>query len=271
MADAGQDTTADALALSDEDFALLSRWMDGEVSGPERARVEQRLSAELQLGAALRALESQDERLRAAFRHRDDVPATVVQKLLAADATGAPAAARESQVVAFPRRGEHRQPAAHTANRWPLAAAASLLAALGVVFLAQQAPEDGVRLATSDTTLAEALDVRPSGTDWLPLEDGRMLQPVLSFAHRDGTWCREYLLRDAQHDWRGVACRSNGTWTTQALGREDYLDSTNAYRTASAGDSQPVALFITENAADIALGREQEQALINTGWDSVQP
>jgi hypothetical protein len=113
--------------------------------------------------------------------------------------------------------------------------------------------------------------VRPSGTDWLPLEDGRMLQPVLSFAHRDGTWCREYLLRDAQHDWRGVACRSNGTWTTQALGREDYLDSTNAYRTASAGDSQPVALFITENAADIALGREQEQALINTGWDSVQP
>jgi hypothetical protein len=108
----------------------------------------------------------------------------------------------------------------------------------------------------------------PTGCPW---KTGACCSPVLSFAHRDGTWCREYLLRDAQHDWRGVACRSNGTWTTQALGREDYLDSTNAYRTASAGDSQPVALFITENAADIALGREQEQALINTGWDSVQP
>ena len=102
------------------------------------------------------------------------------------------------------------------------------------------------------------------------LADGRALQPVLTFPDRDGNWCREFLLRDGDQDWRGVACREAGRWETQVVARETFLAAEEAYRPAGAGDNDKVAGFITRNAADIALGASDEQALITSGWQDAR-
>ncbi len=119
----------------------------------------------------------------------------------------------------------------------------------------------------NDALVSAALDTQPSGSDWAALGDGRELQPVLTFPHEDGSWCREYLLRGGSADWRSVACRQEGRWVTQAAGLESFLDRSDAYRPAGADDSASVAVFISQNAADIALGFDEEQALIARDWN----
>ena len=121
-------------------------------------------------------------------------------------------------------------------------------------------------LPGNDRIVSATLDTQPSGADWVELGDGRELRTVLTFPHEDGRWCREYLLRGGNADWRAVACRADDRWVTQAAGLESFLDSADAYRAAGAEDSEPVAVFINQHAADIALGAAQEQALMKDGW-----
>ena len=50
------------------------------------------------------------------------------------------------------------------------------------------------------------------------------------------------------------------------MGSEVFLEQETQYRPAGAGDSEKVARFINETAADVALGPQQESALIASGW-----
>jgi hypothetical protein len=63
-----------------------------------------------------------------------------------------------------------------------------------------------------------------------------------------------------------VACRDEGTWVNQVVGSEVFLEQETHYRPAGAGDTEKVARFIDETAADVALGPQQEAALISSGW-----
>jgi hypothetical protein len=136
--------------------------------------------------------------------------------------------------------------------------------ALSLVTDLSQTPEN--QLPGNDGLVSVALNSVPSGDGWARLKDGREIQPVLSFPHEDGRWCREYLLRGGDADWRVVACREDSEWVTQAAGLESYLEATDAYRPAGASDSAQVASFISQHAGDIALGRKAERALIERSW-----
>ena len=52
----------------------------------------------------------------------------------------------------------------------------------------------------------------------------------------------------------------------QVVGSEVFLEQETQYRPAGAGDSEQVARFIDETATDVALGPQQEAALIGSGW-----
>jgi hypothetical protein len=118
------------------------------------------------------------------------------------------------------------------------------------------------QLPGNDRLVDAALDQLPSGRGWSTLADGRELQPVLTFPHREGNWCREYLLR-GDDNWRAVACHDGSRWVTQAAGLESFMDSGAAYRPAGAADAAPVAVFIDQNAADIALDAQAEAQLLS--------
>ena len=63
-----------------------------------------------------------------------------------------------------------------------------------------------------------------------------------------------------------MACRDSGEWVNQVVGSEVFLEQETQYRPAGAADSEQVARFIDETATDVALGPQQEAALIASGW-----
>ncbi|MHA7815670.1 MAG: anti-sigma factor family protein [Pseudohaliea sp.] len=238
--------------MTDRDFELLSQYLDDELDSAARAALEQRLAAEPELADLLARLRRLDGQIAASVcaSATDSVPEHVADLL------------REDDKV-VPLCAPLRRAA------WPAALAASVIAATALLLVPG---EDGQQpLTGSDTLLAGALESEPSRAEgWVMLADGRALQPVLTFPSRDGSWCREFLLRDDNQDWRGVACRDAGNWQTQVVARETFLAAEEVYRPAGAGDNDKVAGFITRNAADIALGAREERALIASDWQDAR-
>lgn len=233
--------------MTDQDYEILSQFLDGELPPAEAQALRARLLAEPQLRQAFDRMRKLDENVKSAHAIAgiDDVPAHVT-----------------AMVETTPRR--QRSPV------WGLAVAASLVAATGLILsngwqqTAEQYPGAG-----SDPQLAQLLETTPSHAEsWNTLLDGRQARPLLSFLDKSGNWCREYLLSQAGATWRGVACRTTGDWHThvQTLTSEEPLAVGGGYRTASAADSDQVASFIQENAADIALSLSQEAELISRHW-----
>lgn len=250
-----------SIRVNDHDFELLSQFADGELNDMDARRLEQRLQTDSGLRATLTAIKALDTSLQDVLQARDAVPVSISDRV--AQAVDSDMQTGDN-VVHFPAASGRA--AAVRTSHWPLAAAASLVAALGVALVMQQPEPLAPGLPGNDPLVSASLDASSSGAGWVALEDGRELQPVLTFAHRDGTWCREYLLRSEGSDWRAVACREGQRWVTQAAGLESYLDSASGYRPAGASDSAPVSVFISENAADVALGAEEELKLITEGW-----
>jgi hypothetical protein len=258
--------------ISEQDVATLSRYLDGEMPPAEARQLEQRLDADAELRLGLVKLEELNRRLRDVFRESAGVPPSVSALLeqavidRQADApigTDAPARAEpapgasDANVLPFPKRS-----VSVATRRWTGALAASLVFALAVGLGVKLDDAPGNSLPGNDRLVSEALDRQPSGDGWARLADGRELQPVLTFPHHDGNWCREYLLRGGKADWRAVACREGDRWVTQAAGLESYIDGGSEYRPAGSGDAEPVAVFISQHAADIALDREAEAELL---------
>lgn len=252
--------------LNDQDIELLSQYLDGELAPSLSRTLETRLHSEVELQAALVRMQELNQRLRDALSERDDVPETVHALLQDNSSEALPDCENNSAtVLAFP--GQTQPPTtARQKPVWIYALAASFVGAIALTMVPGPDTSPQNRLPGNDSLVTAALDHLPSGDGWSSLKDGREIQPVLSFPHEDGRWCREYLLRGGESDWRAVACRENSRWVTQAAGLESYLETADSYRAAGANDSAPVESFISQHAGDIALGRETESALIKSNW-----
>ena len=99
------------------------------------------------------------------------------------------------------------------------------------------------------------------------MADGRQVRALLSFPNIEGGWCREYLLLEADGDQlHGLACRSGEGWINEVVEASEMTDASTEYRTATAGDSDRIAAFIGNHAADIAVSHSDEAALIADHW-----
>lgn len=252
-----------------QDLKLLSRYLDGELPAAQARGLESRLHAERNLQRTLVRLQELNQRLRDALSEQAQVPETIRRQLSSGadrDKRRAPPP-HTSNVLPFP--GNSARETKRPNTTWPLAIAAGLLAVVAPVLVMNTGlfPVSASQpsLPGNDRIVSSALERERSGIDWIALSDGRELRTVLTFPHVDGRWCREYLLR-GDKDWRAVACRDGQRWVTQAAGLESYLDHVGAYAPAGAGDAEPVAVFISHHAADIALGPDEEQRLIHSGW-----
>ncbi|MFK7829481.1 MAG: anti-sigma factor [Congregibacter sp.] len=247
--------------LTEEDINLLSQYIDGELAAPESRALEARLHEESALQSVLVRMQELNQRLRDSLTERADIPEQITEMLKPEPKS--PLEETGAIVLNFPggvipaRRVE--------SPRWAYALAASLVAAVALVLINNgNTPQNS--LWDDSALVAAALDQTASGSEWTTLSDGRKIQPVLTFPHEDGNWCREYLLRGADADWRAVACKQGESWVTQAAGLESYLETADAYRPAGSNDAAPVAVFISQHAAGIALGLEQESKLIQSNW-----
>ena len=233
-------------AMNDRDFELLSRYIDGELAADETQALRQRLLAEPELRATYDRMRGVDNRIRRAFENpwTEQVPERIRSLL-------------KSEPESRDRAGASQQRAA-----WGVAVAASVLATAGLLLY-----PDWRETNVGDMALAAVLETTPSGdAEWQALADGRQVRPVLSFAHVDGSWCREYLLSQDGATYRGVACRSGDQWITNVLKPQSIPGNTTEYRPAGAGDADAVAAFIAANGAGIALSRGEEAELIARQW-----
>ncbi len=228
--------------MSDQDYELLSQYLDGELDSLSRHRLEQRLAEEPALQSLLERLQAQDEALRAAHQDTDGVPARI-RALLGGN------------VVAFPKQRGQR-PA------WQYAVAASLVAAAGLLLT-----PSWDRTPSNAVNLANVLEEAPSmASGWIAMDDGSQVRPVLSFRDTDGNWCREYLLSTGSEAARGVACRQDSEWNTAILVTADIPGSAGDFRPAGAGDADAIADYMADKAAGIALSATEEAELIASDW-----
>ena len=246
--------------MNKKDEELLSQYLDGELSAPQAQQLEQRLAVEPQLQKSFQSMREMNETLKSSFNtaRARTVPARIINMLTRSDSRPVEAPVN---VVPFPGRTRKAS--------WGFAIAASIMAASGLLLVqgtGQQVADQAHRV---DALLAQEMEKAPSrGDGWDVLSDGRKIRPVLTYARIGGGWCREYLLSSETGHSRGIACRrEEGTWIAEVLDEQvQQLGSASEYRAAGADDSNQVAIFTGQNAADIALSAEQEQKIIASKW-----
>lgn len=229
-----------------DDDHLLSMYIDNELDAERTIALVTRLQRDASLRARLTSMEANDAALRRLVKGKASVPEHLAPLVKADNVTIMP-----------------------SARNWIHPAGVALAAGFAVVvaLVGSLNRADVFNPMTMDPQLASALEHSPSqATGWERLENGRDFRSVLTFPAADGRWCREFLLAQDESHWRGVACRDNGKWESQVVGSEVFLEQETQYRPAGAGDSEQVARFIDETAADVALGPQQEAALISSGW-----
>ena len=230
-----------------DDDHLLSMYIDNELDAERTIVLVERLRAEPALSQRLSAMECNDIAVRTLYTQADQNIPEHLAAMVQAD---------NVVVVSFAQRWQ----------TWATAtAAASCAAIIALVVNFNQSTD--LNPMTMDTLLADSLETsRSSAAGWESLGDDRQFRSVLTFPAADGRWCREYLLAQEGSHWRGVACRDEGQWVNQVVGSEVFLEQETQYRPAGVDDSETVARFIDETATDVALGPQQEAALISSGW-----
>ena len=209
------------------DDELLSAYLDGELPADREAELERRLATDPELALKLERLSEADGALRDAFAPvaAEPMPQAVVDAI-GAHADKSPDARRDDTrsgtVVDLGARRRGREPGAVP---WTLALAASVTLAIGGVLgylVAPQngAPEAGLLASTGSVArgsdLHDMLETAPSGTT-RDIAGGLTATPVLSFASRDGGYCRELAIAGADRSAAALACRRDDGWQVEAL------------------------------------------------------
>ena len=237
--------------VTEQDYELLSRYLDQELPSVDRELLDQRLEAEPELAAELAGLQALQGRLNKAYSGVDgSIPQRIVSLLRYETA----------RIVPLPRK---------RLVDWGFALAASVVVAASATLITQWSPQSAQPAGTAgaEAMLALALENSPSrGSGWETLADGRNVRPVLSFQSNTGNWCREYLIADSDGSWHAVACRGDSGWVTKVRSETDLAGSAQEYRPAGAMDTDEVSGFISLNAADIPLDAGQEAELIDRKW-----
>ena len=230
-----------------DDDHLLSMYIDGELDAERTIALAGRLKVEPALRARLTAMENSDRLVKQVYAGHSESADSNLTALIQA-----------KNVAIFSATSRWR--------KWATGAVAASVMAVATLSLLNEQPM-AFNPMTMDESLAQALEQSPSrAAGWEHLDVDRDFRSVLTFPAADGRWCREFLLAHNESHWRGVACRDEGTWVNQVVGSEVFLEQETQYRPAGAGDSEKVARFINETAADVALGPQQESALIASGW-----
>ena len=194
--------------VTEQDYELLSQYLDGELADGQARELRERLLSRAGPARRVRAHESggrasekclQLGRCRRGARHHQ--------------ADGG-------------EGGATRENAGGKRLGWGLGVAASVLFAAGVVMNADPGRTDRGCTVCSPGCPGNARSWRahlPVGRVGRSLPDGSQVRALLSFPSVDGGWCREYLLAQEGSEWRGVACReASGQWVTAVLAAEEH-------------------------------------------------
>ncbi|WP_086930480.1 anti-sigma factor family protein [Agarilytica rhodophyticola] len=249
-----------------DDIAILSAYIDEELSADERAAFEQRLTESAELREQLAVLKNNDRILQAAARELDNEPMPDnIQRLLNDDR------ALLEQLDKQYTETENAVPAPRQSWwNWQRSLAASITLAIGILGVQQYltySPSEA-ELLVSDTreplpALQKVLSTTLSGNT-IEHRDTKVT-PELTFSRQDDVLCRQYRIQSRHDSIRGLACLENNTWKNKVVASIHIADesSNNSYQPASSKTEKDISRYIQDEIKGIPLNIEQETEVLN--------
>ncbi len=231
----------------------LSAFLDGELDAEQLAEIKSRAERDPLINAKLERMRETDELVCAAFDApmHEDVP----DRFIAAVDNGL--SRLPGSAIAPPLADNDN------GKRWWYtggAAAASL--ALGLLLGSQIMPTQ-----TGNASMFIALDSTPSATV-TQIGSGQDLTPQLSFARIGGGYCRTFTLSAASKSKAGLACKTKGQWSIEALVPATVSGSADiGYVTAEGPAATGLDEIIAELRDGDPLGKSEEAIQLERGWE----
>ncbi len=215
----------------------LSAYLDGEAPVSKVREIEAALEADAGLRAKIDRMQTRDQEIKTAMDTllERSVPDRLAEAVRASLTAREPLPQNDNVVALKPRGGWAAR------ALWPSAIAAALV---GGVMVGQLSPFGSPAGAdwTSDRSagvpiagkaVAAALSSAGSGAHVI-LAANRTLTPVMTFAGRDGSLCRQFELAGSAGRQSGLACRGDrAAWRLVALTSSGPAGPAGGYRTAA--------------------------------------
>jgi len=250
---------------------LLTAYVDGELEGTERARIEQAIALDARLAQRVAQHRALRARLRKAFDGALHEP--LPQRLL--NAAKLPAASGPAQIIdlarvraARARRPEKRR--APIPRRAAIAVTASLLVGLGAGVLIES-----LITGTSLTEYRNGSLLASGSLNRALNEQLASAAPVsgavrigLSFRAKTGGYCRTFVI-DNKRALAGFACREQQRWRVVTLlgaDRASSPGSPQAYRMASSAMPPPLLQAVNEHISGEPLDASDEAKARRGDW-----
>lgn len=254
------------MTISDE---TLAAYIDGELDGAERARIEQAIAEDAQLAQRVAQQRALRDRLRGAYN--GVLHEVVPQRLARAVKLGAPAG--PAQVIDLARVRAERTRRANgqrqlKVRRYSIAASLAVGLMAGALIQRLAAPgavtelHDGALLARG--ALAQALNEQLASSA-LP---GAPVRVLVTFRSRGGNYCRTFALSGGRA-LVGLACREQDQWQLlNLMAAEGGGAAGNAQNLRVATSTLPPALLqaVSEHISGDPLNPAAEAKARNSGW-----
>ncbi|HEX4025446.1 MAG TPA: zf-HC2 domain-containing protein [Steroidobacteraceae bacterium] len=248
---------------------LLAAYVDGELEGAERARIEQAILHDARIAQRVAHYRALRARMRTRFDGALHEPMS--QRLLHTARSSAPTATAQIIDLARVRAERKRRAERHRfLQSHRIAIAASLIGGLLMGMLAERLIttdaltqyHDGALLARG--VLAQALDNQLAGS---PVP-GSQVRVGLSFKAKSGDYCRTFSVTD-DHGLAGLACHAQDQWRVLALvgtGAASGTDAAAGVRMAASA-SQPVLMqAVRQRISGAPLDAQAEQRARGSDW-----
>jgi hypothetical protein len=249
---------------------VLAAYVDGELEGVERVRVEQAIAQDAQLALRVAQQRALRERLRGAF---DSVlQEAVPQRLAQAAKLGAPSGPAQVIDLARVRADRARRGSGQrqlNTRRYTIAACLVVGLTVGVLIQRLAAPpsaltefHDGSLLARG--ALAHALDEQLASTG----PAGAQVHIGVTFRARSGNYCRTFAL-SGNRALAGLACRDQDQWQVlNLIAAESASAGGNGQNMRMASSNLPPALMqaVNERISGEPLNAAAEAKARNNDW-----
>lgn len=234
-----------------EDEALLTAYLDGEMTEAQAAAFEARLEAEPELMAKAADWRAVDRQITDALAPLAEGP--VPDELLYSLGLARPAPLPTASPAATPVAANDNRGIRRLAIGIGGALAASLAAVLLLVPREAAAPQHD---------LSFALETSRSGQT-VRLADGGDITPTLTVRAADGRYCREYRAPQGL----GLACRNaGGGWTVTATGAGAGLEDASRIAVAAGPSGASLDAAYRKLGASDPLDASAEDRLLRSGW-----
>jgi hypothetical protein len=244
----------------------LAAYLDGELAGSERARIEQAIESDTRLARRVAQFRARRARLHGGLEtlRQETTSRRALQTVRSVAATGS------AQVIDLARvRAERKKRTEHTRLRLSrrVAVAGSLAVGLLLGLLVEHLLPDASLTQYRDGALfahgalADALEEQLGSTPLL----GRSVRVGLSYRGKEGHYCRTFVVREV-HALSGLACREQQHWRVWTLEGAEGRSSNVRLARGTATLPPEVAQAVGERTSGKPLDAQDELSAQRSGW-----